>query len=1043
MISENTTSTAPVEPPPPPVEPKAPPPERKPGGHEQLIRAVRFRQRRQLWLQGALYGAAAALALALAAGFLGSAHPNLARWLLIAGPIAWAVTTAAFGVLMALARVGDDLRTARLVGQRVPELSHDVLAAVELRRELDGEVPFSKELARAFLLRLDERIATLDTARVVDTRRTRLAAGALAVVALVAVVLLAGWPEAWRRGVSAAFAARTEAAAPAARDPITGDVELTYRYPAYTGLAPRTVPGTSGEISAPAGTEVEINTRADRDVSRAELVVNGRKVPLQVTNERDLAGRLVLDQSGTYRFIFYGRASRVLAEGPDIPIQVEADASPQVRLSSPAEELEIDPGEKVVLKYDASDDYGITSLELVYRAPGRPEQRLPLRHDEGRRSKGQHTWDVADIRLNPGQRVTYYLEVKDNDAVAGPKKGVSRTQVLKLYSAAEHRREAVRKVEALWDRMVLQLADRLEGPDRAKEKDLAKISAAQAVDAAGVQLAADCVTTSHEIAEDRDAPTELVAALINIGEGLRRRVLFTSDARRLFLRYQRQGDPDLELGKRLSHAVVTEIDELEKDVLYLESLLDRQKMQDLRELARELQRQRRELSALIEEFKKTQDPALRDSILGEIQEMRERISELMQRMAELAKGIRDEHLNQEALQELMQERDLSSALDEIERLMREGKTDEALAKLQELAMQMDEMLQNLDDAEQRAGEEQFPELARKFQEFIDDLKETTEAQRRLADKTRELRERYRDQLRDRLKQRGQALKDELLRKSDEVYRDYQQLAQQPLGSRGDKALEEAQAELENLKSALKVEDYDLAAEAAARAERASRELADYGEQQKQLDEVFQNPAEARRQSRELAERLGKDAAKVSDVSQKLQQLFPQPGSMMSEADKQKLRAMGQEQRELERQAQGLKRQMDEMAQMAPIFGEEAQEQMEQVGQRMGEAAERMEARDPNRGYGEQRAALEQLQQFQKQMQESGQGGGGKGGLPLPMLAGKRDGWGRRSDKEVEIPDEDQFQAPKEFRKDLLDAMKQGAPDKYRDQVKRYYEELVK
>ena len=60
-----------------------------------------------------------------------------------------------------------------------------------------------------------------------------------------------------------------------------------------------------------------------------------------------------------------------------------------------------------------------------------------------------------------------------------------------------------------------------------------------------------------------------------------------------------------------------------------------------------------------------------------------------------------------------------------------------------------------------------------------------------------------------------------------------------------------------------------------------------------------------------------------------------------------------------------------------------------------------------------------------------------------MAGGRREGFGDRNQEKVEIPDEDDFQAPKEFRKDLLDAMKQGAPEKYKDQVKRYYEELVK
>jgi hypothetical protein len=116
--------------------------------------------------------------------------------------------------------------------------------------------------------------------------------------------------------------------------------------------------------------------------------------------------------------------------------------------------------------------------------------------------------------------------------------------------------------------------------------------------------------------------------------------------------------------------------------------------------------------------------------------------------------------------------------------------------------------------------------------------------------------------------------------------------------------------------------------------------------------------------------------------------------------------------------------------------------MEEIGQRMGEAAQRMGGQDPGRGYGQQQMALEGLKRFQKQMKESQQGQG-QGGLPLPMGMGRREGNGMDPREKVELPDEDAFQAPKEFRKDLLDAMKQGAPERYKEQVKRYYEELVK
>ena len=63
-------------------------------------------------------------------------------------------------------------------------------------------------------------------------------------------------------------------------------------------------------------------------------------------------------------------------------------------------------------------------------------------------------------------------------------------------------------------------------------------------------------------------------------------------------------------------------------------------------------------------------------------------------------------------------------------------------------------------------------------------------------------------------------------------------------------------------------------------------------------------------------------------------------------------------------------------------------------------------------------------------------------MPL-RPGGQRQGGAGRNREKVEIPDAEQFQAPREYRKDLLDAMKQGAPDRYKEQVKRYYEELVK
>ena len=994
-----------------------------------------------------MLGAMALLLLGLGGGFLALVAPEAGRWVLLLAPLVAIAVACVLGIVLSRQQVGDDLRTARLIGERLPELSLDVLAAVELSQQ-DGLEQHSRILVAAFLSQMGWRAQQVDPASVVDTRQLWRVAQVLGAAVLVAAVLLAFTAGQWRSGVAKAWAAGREVESAAQAEPITGDIELTYRYPAYTGLALRTVAGTNGEVSAPAGTEVAVKTRSDREVERAELVVSGapadETLPLKVEGKRELSGSFIAKKTGRYHFVFYSQRAKPIAVGPDIPLNVEPDASPKVQLLTPATELEVDPGQKVTLKYEASDDYGLEEVALMFRTPSsQQETRVPLPREDGRRTKGTYTWDLASFTVKPGDRITYYIEAKDNDVVEGPKKGVSRTQVLHIYSAAEHRRAALQKAEALWGRLVDHLADRLDGADQAEKKDVEKITAGQTVDTSGQQLVTDMRTLAQELSKERDAPRELVGALLNVADGLSRKLSATTDFRRLYLRTQRLRGEDWGTGTRLTAAVKDEIAETEKDVLYLESLLDRQKLEALQDLAKELNDERRNLASLIEQYKASPNDAARQQILEEINQLRQRINELMQRMSELRKGIRDEHFNSEAIAEMTKDQDMKGGLDEVEQLMREGKADEALAKLQELSMKMDKMMESLDKAQGQMGGEQYPELAQKFGSFMDDLQKTVQEQEQVADSTRELRDQARNQNRERLNDKAKAMKEDLLQKVEQVQKSYQQVKPEQLNSRAAGPLSEAQAELENLKNALKADAYDLAADSAQRSEDMARQLSAMGDHQKKLDEMFGNPEGVRQQSAQLAQDLQHDAQAMQEVSQKLQSLFPEPGSQLSQQERQQLKQLSDKQQQLEQRAQGLRQQMEEMQQLAPVFGQEAGEQMEEIGQRMGEAAQRMGGQDPGRGYGQQQAALEGLKRFQKQMKESQQGQG-QGGLPLPMgMGGRREGNGMDPREKVELPDEDAFQAPKEFRKDLLDAMKQGAPERYREQVKRYYEELVK
>lgn len=1024
----------------------APEPRAEPGRALQLLDEVREAQKGALRSQGWFLALATFMVLVLTAGLIGSTHPRAALALVVLAPLSAGALVLVFGGLLTSRRVGDADRTARLLARQVPEFDLDLLAAVELSRAMGTRQDFSPELARAFLRGVDERAAHHPVATLVDQRPVR-RAGAVALAVVIGVLAALSFQGPRVKGGLLAALSSNEVDEPTRRAPITGDFRLTYRYPAYTGLESRTVPGATGDIAAPAGTEVAITTRADRDVEAAALIVNGARLPL-VAKGRELTGSLIVDDPGQYHVAFL-RGTRLVAEGPDLSITVEVDQSPQVRLTSPREAVELDPTEqRLPLVYEASDDFGLSALELVYRVGGGEEKRQSLKPDDGRTTRGHFDWDLRGLSLRPGQSVSYFLEATDNDAVKGPKKGVSASLTLKLYSAEEHRREALKKAAALWDRLVHHLADRLEGPERTSPATPEAALLGKSTDEKASQLVGDTAQLAEDLGQDRSAPIELAQALYNIGRELTVDTAVVSGQRRMMLRLSGKdgnrpsglpASSTTDVGRRLSAAVAADARHSEKNVLYLEALLDRQRLEAIRQLAKELKEDRRELTRLLEEYAKTKEPALQQALLDQMAQLKAQMLELRERMAELAKGLRDDFMNGEALQELLEDQHLESSLEEMERLVKEGRVDEALKKMQELAMQMDELMDGLQEASDRADQEADPELARQYQRLQETLDEALREQEAVAGRTKQLRDKYRGQQKDRIARQGEALKRELGQRLDEVEKSLKQVDASRYGPRFQELKTQAQRDLENVQQSLDADDFDLAHETADSLEDRTGQLAEQADEQRRLDEMFQNPAEVRRESRQLKDRLQKDARKAGDVAQKLRELFPQPGQQLSEADRASLQELSQKQRQLRQKADELQRQMDDVNQLAPIFNEEAQGQIQQAGERMQSAGDRLQGRDPGRGFGEQQGALQALKGLQQAMEDSGKGG--RGGIPLP-LRGQKSGHGTRAEK-VEIPDEDPNQGPRDFRKDVMDAMKQGAPDRYRDQNKRYYEELVK
>jgi len=153
-------------------------------------------------------------------------------------------------------------------------------------------------------------------------------------------------------------------------------------------------------------------------------------------------------------------------------------------------------------------------------------------------------------------------------------------------------------------------------------------------------------------------------------------------------------------------------------------------------------------------------------------------------------------------------------------------------------------------------------------------------------------------------------------------------------------------------------------------------------------------------------------------------VMPRPSETMTPQEREAARAQAEKQGAIGRRTDDV---ADEAARrLGKLPGmEKAENELRGAATRMRQAGEALK-RDESKGAATaERDAADRLAKLRDSMQERQMGGG------------------RQSREPVRIPGADESAAPRAWRQELLDAMKEKAPDRFRDDVRRYYEELVR
>ncbi len=217
--------------------------------------------------------------------------------------------------------------------------------------------------------------------------------------------------------VSAATLRSDEYGVTALVPPSVERIDVTYRYPAFTGLLPR-VETDGGDIYAPEGTEVTVTVVADAPVQRGALrMAGGDVLELGPEGARHWAASFEVQTDDTYRVVLVD--SDGLASPGDVDYFVRAvfDRPPIVEILRPTGDREITRLEEAVIEARAEDDFGIERFDLVYAVVGRDTRSIDLRAGpRARRATGTHMIYAEDLGVVPGDFISYYVRARDTNA---------------------------------------------------------------------------------------------------------------------------------------------------------------------------------------------------------------------------------------------------------------------------------------------------------------------------------------------------------------------------------------------------------------------------------------------------------------------------------------------------------------------------------------------------------------------------------------------------------------------------------------------------
>lgn len=234
--------------------------------------------------------------------------------------------------------------------------------------------------------------------------------------------------------------------------------------PAYTGLKEEQVYHLPyGRITVPEGSDVSISMKLSKR----------GKVSLKVCNEH--SNSPYKEENGYYTLRIENlkedcnvkvEVSYLRIKFQETPFEfiVKKDEEPSVEIIHPGRNLVLEtPPDRFKIRFFAQDDYGISKVVLIYDIEGKWIEKIEKKV-KGHPSSFEDIFTINLSKIPRGLKISYHVEVEDNDEINGYKRGFSETYYVYIPEEFTLHEELMKKIEVLFENTVKLLTLSISGP---------------------------------------------------------------------------------------------------------------------------------------------------------------------------------------------------------------------------------------------------------------------------------------------------------------------------------------------------------------------------------------------------------------------------------------------------------------------------------------------------------------------------------------------------------------------------------------------------